>query len=126
MLVSHELPLRANLSVLENIAIVPQSLRGLDEAAANRVAAELLERLGCTDCAGWRDAELSHEQRFVAKLLRAAAAAPPLIVVERPALLLPDTDYPAFLARSFAALADRVERFDVLDYAWNKALYPPR
>ena len=76
-LVSEDLPLRANLSVLENIAIVPQYRQNLRYEAAADQAWGLLALLGRTDAAFKRDPDLSHEERFVAKLLRAVILTPP-------------------------------------------------
>jgi len=125
-LVSPELPLRANLSALENIALVPQYRRDLDWAAASTEAMALLEQLGCADCAGKRDAALTHEERFQVKLLRAVAAMPALVVIERPGYLLPDTHYPPFVDTTLGALEGRFDECTIIDYAWNAPLYPPR
>jgi predicted ABC-type transport system involved in lysophospholipase L1 biosynthesis ATPase subunit len=123
-LVSNELPLRANLSALENIALVPQYQRDLGWAAAAGEAMALLEQLGCVACAGKRDAALTHEERFQVKLLRAVAGAPALVVIERPGYLLPDTHYPPFVAAALAALQGRYGECTIIDYAWNAPLYP--
>lgn len=124
-LVSPELPLRANLSALENIALVPQYRRNLDWAAAATEAMGLLEQLDCAACAGKRDAGMTHEERFQVRLLRAVAASPALVVIERPGYLLPDTHYPPFVAASLAAIQDRFGACTIIDYAWNAPLYPP-
>lgn len=124
--VTESLPLRANLSVLENIALVPRYRRNLDEAASTGLAWRLLDRVGFTDCAMQRDPDLDHEQRFVTKLLQAVLLEPPLILIDRPALLLPDTSYPTFLDRVLGALDGEFDHCTILDYAWNAPLYPPR
>lgn len=125
-LVTESLPLRANLSVLENIALVPRYRRNLGAAASTGLAWRLLDRVGFTGCAMQRDPELDHEQRFVTKLLQAVLLEAPLILIDRPALLLPDTSYPAFLDRVLDALDGEFEHCTILDYAWNAPLYPPR
>ncbi|MBI5937292.1 MAG: hypothetical protein HY850_05535 [Betaproteobacteria bacterium] len=125
MLVSAELPLRANLSVLENIALVPQYRHNAKAHVANERAWALLERLGYTACAHLRDPDLDFEQRFVAKLLRAVIAKPSIIVIERPGLLLPDTPYPRFLAEVLSQLDKDIDTFRIVDYAWHAPLYPP-
>lgn len=125
-LVSTELPLRANLTALENVALVPQYRRDLDWAAAAGEAMALLERLGCVACAGKRDAELTHAERFQIKLLRAVAAAPALVIIERPGYLLPDIHYPPFIDAALAALQGCFGECTIVDYAWNAPLYPAR
>jgi predicted ABC-type transport system involved in lysophospholipase L1 biosynthesis ATPase subunit len=125
-LVSNELPLRANLTALENVALVPQYRRDLDWTSAAGEAMALLERLGCAACAGKRDAELTHAERFQIKLLRAGAAAPARVIIERPGYLLPDIHYPPFVDAGLAALQGCFGECIIVDYAWNAPLYPAR
>jgi ABC-type lipoprotein export system ATPase subunit len=125
-LVSDDLPLRANLSVLENVAIVLQYRQNKNYDEAADAAWSLLARLERTDCAFKRDPDLDSEERFVAKLARALILPQPIIVVERPGLLLPDTAYPAFLDAILARVEDRYEQCWIVDYPWNEPLYAPR
>lgn len=123
-LVSAELPLRANLSVLENVALVAQYRLNAGFDAVAQASHELLEQIGCAEAAHKRDGDLSGEERFGAKLARALVLGPALLVIDRPGLLLPDTDYPRFIARALAVLADRFDECRIVDYAWNAPLYP--
>lgn len=125
-MVSHDLPLRANLSVLENIAVVLQFRTNSYIGEANDIAWDLLKLVDATGCAQRRDPELSSEERFIAKLLRAVVLTPPIILIDRPAQLLPDTNYPFFLNRALLALAGKFEQCMILDYAWNAPLYSSR
>lgn len=125
-LVSEDLPLRANLSVMENITVVLQFRTNSYIGEANDLAWELLKLVGHTDCAQRRDPELSAEERFIAKLLRAVVVTPPLVVIDRPAQLLPDTNYPFYLNRTLLALQGKFEECLILDYAWNAPLYSNR
>lgn len=126
ILVSENLPLRANLSVLENITVVLQFRTNTYIGEANDIAWKLLTQVGHTDCAEQRDPDLTYEERFVAKLLRAIVLTPPIILIDRPAQLLPDTNYPFFLNRVLLALEGRFEQCWILDYAWNAPLYNSR
>ena len=112
--------------MLENIAIVPQYRQDLDYEPAADLAWTLLTRLARTDCAFKRDPALTAEERFIAKLLRACVLRPPIILIDRPALLLPDTHYPPFLERTLQALEGEYESCWIVDYAWNAPLYAPR
>jgi len=125
-LVSETQPLRANLSVLENITMVLQFRTNTYLGEANDIGWELLSLVGRTDCANKRDPDLDYEERFVAKPLRAVVIAPPMIMIDRPAQLLPDTDYPAFLQRTLTALDQRFAQCWILDYTWNAPLYRSR
>ncbi len=112
--------------MLENIAIVPQYRQNLAYEAAADQAWGLLSLLGRTDTAFKRDPDLNHEERFIAKLLRAVILTPPIILVDRPAHMLPDTHYPPFLERLFASLEGRYEQCWIVDYSWNEPLYARR
>ena len=125
-MVSDELPLRSNLSVQENITVVLQFRTNSYIGEANDIAWDLLKLVDRTDCAQRRDPELSTEERFIAKLLRAVVMTPPIILIDRPAQLLPDTNYPFFLNRTLLALAGKFEQCLILDYAWNAPLYNSR
>lgn len=122
---SVELPLRANLSALENIAVVPQYVHkaGFDEALA--IAWGLMHTTGATDFALKRDPMLSASERFLTKLLRAVAVHPPLLLIDRPALLLPDIHYPPYLMAMLDRLTDHFDACRILEYTWNAPLYPP-
>jgi ABC-type lipoprotein export system ATPase subunit len=126
VLVSESLPLRANLSVLENLTIVLQFRTNTYIGEANDTAWKLLTQVGYTECAEQRDPDLSYEERFVAKLLRAIVLNPPIIMIDRPAQLLPDSHYPFFLNRLLLALEGSFEQCWILDYAWNAPLYNSR
>ncbi|MBC8006748.1 MAG: hypothetical protein H7X76_01735 [Prolixibacteraceae bacterium] len=126
ILVSDNLPLRANLSVLENITVVLQFRTNTYIGEANDTAWKLLTQVGHIGCAEQRDPDLTYEERFVAKLLRAIVLSPPIILIDRPAQLLPDTNYPFFLNKLLLALEGRFEQCWILDYAWNAPLYSSR
>lgn len=125
-LVSDTLPLRANLSAIENITMVFQYRTNTYAGEANDIAWGLLKAVDGTGCADKRDPDLSFEERFLTKLLRAVAMQPRLILIDRPGQLLPDTDYPKYLNRTLLALDDRIEQCWILDYIWNKPLYDSR
>ncbi len=126
VLVSENLPLRANLSVLENITVVLQFRTNSYIGEANDTAWKLLTQTGHAGCAEQRDPDLTYEERFVAKLLRAVVLTPPIILIDRPAQMLPDTNYPFFLNKLLLALDGRFEQCWILDYAWNAPLYNSR
>ena len=125
-LVSDTLPLRANLSVLENITVVLQYRTNTYFGEADDVAWELIKLLRRDACADKRDPDLTYEERFVAKLLRAVILKPALIMIDRPAQLLPDTHYPFFLNDTLHALNGQFEQCWIIDYTWNKPLYANR
>lgn len=125
-LVSETQPLRANLSVVENLTVVLQFRTNTYLGEASDKAWNLLEQVRHTGCAEKRDPDLDYEERFIAKLLRAVVLEPPLILIDRPAQLLPDSNYPYFLQRTLAALDGQYAQCWILDYAWNAPLYRNR
>ena len=86
----------------------------------------LLALPGRTEAAFKRDPDLDYEARFIAKLLRAVILTPPIILIDRPAQMLPDTHYPPFLDKTLAALEGHFEQCWIVDYPWNEPLYAPR
>jgi ABC-type lipoprotein export system ATPase subunit len=124
--VSPDLPLRANLTVLDNIALIPQYRHNLKYDAAADMAWNLLSTAGYHSIADQRDPSLSHAERCVAKLLRAAIGRPPVILIDRPSMLLPEVDYPPFLFALLDTLANELNNCWIIDYQWNRALYDAR
>jgi ABC-type polar amino acid transport system ATPase subunit len=120
--VSHDLPLRANLSALDNIALIPiyQGHFSVDES--NRQARQLLDQLGHADIAMLRDPDMTPAQRFVTKLARALILKRPRLVIDRPGAMLYDVPYPAFI-RGLAAQAEMAGTWEIFDFSWNQALY---
>ena len=120
--VSHELPLRANLSALDNIALIPIYQGHFNVAESNRQAQRLLEQLGHADIAALRDPDMTPAQRFITKLARALVLKRPRLVIDRPGAMLYDVPYPAFI-RQLAAQAEMTGTWEILDFSWNQALY---
>lgn len=119
--VSADLPLRANLSALDNVALIPLYQRRVGAARAAAEALALLEQLGVHAIATLRDPDLDPAQRFAIKLARALALRRSRIVIDTPAALLPDVRYPDYI-RALAARADGAP-WSLFDYAWNEALW---
>ena len=120
--VSHELPLRANLSALDNIALIPIYQGHFNVAESNHQARQLLEQLGHADIAALRDPDMTPAQRFVTKLARALILKRPRLVVDRPGAMLYDVPYPVFI-RQLAMRTEMAGTWEIFDFSWNQALY---
>lgn len=120
---AHELPLRANLSALDNIALIPLYQRHFGAAESNRQAQVMLDLLGHADIALLRDPDMTPAQRFVTKLARALILKRPRLVIDRPGAMLYDVPYPAFI-RQLAAQAGMTGTWEIYDFSWNQVLYP--
>ena len=120
--VALDLPLRANLSALDNIALIPLYQRHYSAAESIRQAQATLERLGHTEIALLRDPDMTAAERFVTKLARAIILKRPRLVIDRPGALLYDVPYPDFIER-LATQADMTGVWEIYDYSWNRVLY---
>jgi ABC-type lipopolysaccharide export system ATPase subunit len=115
--------LRANLSVRENIALIPLYQKHFDAAESARQAQHLLEQLDFAAIADKRDPDLSASERFVAKLARALILKRPRLVIECPGAMLYDIPYPDFLRGLAARFDGSPEKWEVFDFEWNRPLY---
>ncbi|MFN3544409.1 MAG: hypothetical protein ACK4UX_06105 [Thiobacillus sp.] len=117
--------MRANLSALDNIALIPLYQRHTNAAEAARQAQALLAQLGYADIAPLRDPDMTPAQRFATKLARALILKRPRLVIDRPGAMLYDVPYPEFIRR-LAAHADLSGTWEIFDFSWNQALYAER
>ena len=120
--VALELPLRANLSALDNIALIPLYQRHYDAAESVRQAQAILDQLGHAEIAPLRDPDMTPSQRFVTQLARALILKRPRLVIDRPGAMLYDVPYPAFI-RQLAEQAGMTGTWEIFDFSWNQALY---
>jgi ABC-type lipoprotein export system ATPase subunit len=122
-LVSPDLPLRANLSARENIALIPLYQKHFDAAEASRQAQALLDQLGFASIGDKRDPDMNPSERFVAKLGRALILKRAQLVIERPGAMLYDIHYPAFLRELASRFDGMPATWEVFDFDWNRPLY---
>ncbi len=120
--VALDLPLRANLSALDNIALIPLYQRHYGAAESTRQAQDMLNQLGYADIAPLRDPDMTPEQRFVTKLARALILNRSRLIIDRPGAMLYDVPYPLFI-RQLAAQAGMTGTWEIFDFSWNQVLY---
>ena len=120
--VALDLPLRANLSALDNIALIPLYQRHYSAAESVWQAQAMLDQLGHADIALLRDPDMTPAQRFITKLARALILKRPRLVIDRPGAMLYDVPYPTFI-RQLAARAEMTGTWEIFDFSWNQALY---
>lgn len=120
--VALDLPLRANLSALDNIALIPLYQRHFGARESTRQAQAILDQLGFSDIAPLRDPDMTPSQRFVTQLARALILKRPRLVIDRPGAMLYDVPYPSFI-RQLAAQTDTTGTWDIYDFSWNQVLY---
>lgn len=120
---SSDLPLRANLSTAENIALGKAMQEGSMLMHELPAALELLQQMGFDDIAGKRDDALSEQQRFAAKLARALLPGGNAVVIDRPVRMLPDLDYPRFMLPLLERMQSRCSCYMIIEYSWYAPLY---
>jgi ABC-type polar amino acid transport system ATPase subunit len=120
--VALDLPLRANLSALDNIALIPLYQRHYGVSESTRQAQAMLDQLGHADIAPLRDPDMTPAQRFVAKLARALILKRPRLFIDRPGAMLYDVPYPEFI-RQLAAQDGMTGIWEIFDFSWNQVLY---
>ena len=120
--VAPDLPLRANLSAVDNIALIPLYQGHYSAPESGIRAQKLLEQLGHLDIALLRDPDMTPAQRFIAKLARALILKRPRLVIDRPGAMLYDVPYPDFIRR-LAAQAEMAGTWEIYDFSWNQVLY---
>ncbi len=120
--VALDLPLRANLSALDNIALIPLYQRHYGAAESVQQAQAMLDQMRHAEIALLRDPDMTPAQRFVTKLARALILKRPRLVIDRPGAMLYDVPYPAFI-RQLATQAEMTGTWEIFDFSWNQALY---
>ncbi len=83
-IVFQQFNLYPHLSVLKNVTLAPIKVRGADKAEAERVALDLLERVGIHDQAHKFPAELSGGQQQRVAIARALAMRPKVMLFDEP------------------------------------------
>lgn len=121
-LVSPDLPLRVNLSALENVALIPTYQQNLSTPKAAEKANALLAQLGFPDLPPKREADMSPAEKFVTLLARALMLKRSRLIIDRPGAMLYDVHYPSFIQQ----LRSRVpgeQTWEIFDFVWNRPLY---
>ena len=120
--VALELPLRANLTALDNIALIPLYQRHFTVGESAKQAQAMLEQLGYAEIAPLRDPDMTPAQRFVTQLARALILGRSRLVIDRPGAMLYDVPYPDFI-RQLAEQTSSTGTWDIYDFSWNQILY---
>jgi len=120
--VALDLPLRANLSAIDNIALIPLYQRHHGAAEATQQAQHMLEHLGYPGIALLRDADMTPAQRFVTQLARALILKRDRLIIDRPGAMLYDVAYPDFI-QQLAEQTRMAGTWEIYDFNWNQVLY---
>jgi ABC-type lipoprotein export system ATPase subunit len=121
--VSPDLPLRANLSARENIALIPLYQKSRGAAESSQLAQLLLDKLGFSGIGDKRDPDMTNTERFITKMARALILKRPRLIIERPGAMLYDIPYPDVLIELAARFDEAPAKWEVFDFEWNRPLY---
>jgi len=119
-IISKNIPLISNLSLLENIEVVIYYHNGNRSALDGRIrAVEMVEKMQK------REPNISNEERFCAMHLRAISYSKSILFL-RPFSLLTDHKDILFADKIFDATAEAIDEITIFDFEWNKQRYGDR
>jgi len=122
-LVSLDIPLISNLSVLHNIALIKEYHHHLSRKEAEHLVLDYLDRLNLAETAFKRNPALTYEERFCVMLLRAVMVEDNVVVIDRPFKIMPDLQDGRFIAQVLHTVDDLLHNCYIFDYIWNQGRY---
>ena len=122
-LISLNAPLISNLDVWVNIALIKQYHENLSKKTAKGLALHYLQRYRMEYIANKRNYALTHKERFIVMLLRAAMVKDALIVLDRPFMIIPDVQNDRFIYDALQLINDSFKECRIFDYTWFKDRY---
>lgn len=125
-LVSAELPLLSNLSLLQNCALILQYHQRFSAPQAQTRVETLLAVFGLQAKGNLRSAHLSEKDIFIAKLVRAVLFEPAIVIVDRPSEQL-HADYNiSDIIATVNKLAEHFAVCHILEYQHEERRHGPR
>ena len=121
--VSPDIPLLSNLSVYDNISLVPRYLTTEKDESIRAEIGKLLDLLKISDSINKKTFQLDSETLFKVKLLRALMLKKSVTVIDRPFIMLNTAAdiKPVYAILETLDISDR--RVIFLDFEWNKSKY---
>jgi len=122
-LISMDAPLISNLDVWVNIALIKQYHENLPKKTAKNLTLHYLQRYRMEYIADKRNSALTHKERFIVMLLRAAMVKDSIIVLDRPFTIIPDVQDDRFIYDALQLISDSFKECHIFDYMWFKDRY---
>lgn len=122
-LVSLDAPLISNLSILHNIALIPEYHDRRSRKEAEGLVLHYLARMNVADIASKRNPALSDTERFCAMLLRAAMVKENAVVIDRPFKIMPELEDSRLIGNILQIIDDLLQECHIFDYIWNQDRY---
>ena len=121
--VSPDIPLLSNLSVYDNISLVPRYLTTEKDESIRAEIEKLLDLLGISDSTGKKTFQLDSETIFKVKLLRALMLKDSVTVIDRPFVMLNTAADIKPVGKMLDTLALDDRKIIFFDFEWNKSKY---
>lgn len=121
--VSPDIPLLSNLSVYDNISLVPRYLTAEKDDAIRAEIEKLLALLEISDSIGKKTFQLDSETIFKVKLLRALMLKDSVTVIDRPFVMLSTAADIKPIVKMLDTLELDGKKVVFFDFEWNKNKY---
>ena len=121
--VSPDIPLLSNLSVYDNISLVPRYLTTEKDADIRTEIEKLLALMGISDSINKKTFQLDSETIFKIKLLRALMLKDSVTVIDRPFVMLNTAADIKPVVKMLDTLALDDRKIIFFDFEWNKNKY---
>ena len=121
--VSPDIPLLSNLSVYDNISLVPRYLTTEKDESIRAEIEKLLDLLGISDSTGKKTFQLDSETIFKVKLLRALMLKDSVTVIDRPFVMLNTAADIKPVVKMLDTLELDGRKIIFFDFEWNKSKY---
>lgn len=121
--VSIQTPLLSNLSILENISLIPAIHEGLSRKASMKKAYEALDALGLGEIASLRYDVCSTKEIFYAQLIRANMLKDAKIIIEQPFIFLAEEMSIDFILDALRRLNISFNKVQIIDLTHQETYY---
>jgi ABC-type lipopolysaccharide export system ATPase subunit len=122
-LVTKELPLLSNLSAWQNIALIKQYHENMGIEKSYQMTLDFLIRLGIESVAHKRAPQLTEEEIFFIKLIRAVMLLDAEIAIDRPFRQVGESFHPELLHKHLQTLSGCYLKCIIFDYQSNRERY---
>lgn len=121
--VSTQTPLLSNLSILENISLIPAVHEGLSRKASMKKAYEALDALDLGNIASLRYDVCSTKEIFYTQLIRASMLQDAKIIIEQPFIFLAEEMNIDFILDALRRLKVSFNKVQIIDLTHQATYY---
>lgn len=122
-MVSIDIPLISNLTVLQNIALIKEYHSRISRKQVENHVLAYLEKMNLPHIADKRNPALTHEERFCALVLRAVMVEENIVVIDRPFSIMPNFKDSRYITNTLRTVNDLLHKCHIFDYIWHQDRY---